>query len=180
MKIEKEKYVNIDYVLKNDQGEIVDSSEGGESLGYIHGVGALIPGLESALEGQAAGAELSVTVTPEDAYGVHKPELVEEVPLQDLQGIQNLHEGMQLQAQTPYGVQTYTVLKISDTQAVMDGNHPLAGQNLHFNVKINSIREATEDELASLSHQCCGGHDHEHEHDGGSCGSGNGGGCGCN
>lgn len=172
MKIEKEKYVNIDYILKNDQGEIIDSTEDGDSMGYIHGVGALIIGLENALEGKTSGAEVSVIIPPESGYGLRNNELIEDVPLSDLEGIQNLHEGMQLQAQTPYGVQIYTVAKISGDTVSMDGNHPLAGENLHFHVKINEVRDATPEELEGSSHSCCGGHHHDddghhHKHEGG-------------
>ena len=165
MKIEKEKYVIIDYVLKNDRGEIIDSSENGNPMGYIHGMGSLIIGLENALEGKTAGSEISVTIPPESAYGLKSEDLIEEVPLQDLQGIQNLHEGMQLQAETHHGVQIYTVTRINENSVTMDGNHPLAGENLHFHVKINEVRNATEEEIANLTHKCCGGHDHhDHEH----------------
>jgi len=172
MKIEKEKYVNIDYILKNDKGDILDSTEGGDSMSYIHGMGALIIGLENELEGKTAGAEISVVIPPEKAYGLRNDELIEEVPLSDLQGIQNLHEGMQLQAQTPHGMMIYTVAKINENTVSMDGNHPLAGQNLHFHVKINEVRQATAEELEGNQHSCCGGHDHDHEH-----GHDHGGGC---
>ena len=183
MKIEKEKYVNIDYVLKDDKGETIDTTEGGDSMSYIHGIGALIIGLENALDGKTSGAEVSVIVPPENGYGLRNDDLMEEVPLSDLQGIENLHEGMQLQAQTPYGVQIYTIAKINEDTVNMDGNHPLAGENLHFHVKINEVRDATPEEIAGTSHSCCGGHGHhdhdhdhqEHEHSGG-CQSGA---CGC-
>lgn len=165
MKIENEKYVNFDYILKNDKGEILDSSEGGDSLGYIHGAGTIIPGLESALEGKEEGNEFAVIINPEDAYGLHMEELIEEVPLSDLQGIPNLQVGMQLQSQSNHGIQIYTVAQINENSVVMDGNHPLAGEKLHFSIKVNEVRQASEDELAELEHQCCGGgHHHDHEH----------------
>lgn len=170
MKIEKDKFVAMDYVLKNDEGNILDSSQGHESFSYIHGSGSIIPGLENSLEGQTAGNELSVTVKPEDAYGEYREELNEEIPLEDLQGIENLQVGMQLQGQGPHGVHIYTVAKINDDSVVMDGNHPLAGKNLHFEVKINEVRDATEEELAALNHSCCGGnHDADHECQHGEC-----------
>ncbi|MDH4261538.1 MAG: peptidylprolyl isomerase [Spirochaetia bacterium] len=164
MKIEKEKYVNIDYILKNDRGEIIDSTEGGDSMSYIHGIGALIIGLENELEGKTSGSEVSVIIPPESAYGLRNEDLIEEVPLSDLQGI-DLKVGMQLQAQTPHGVQIFTISQINSDHAVMDGNHPLAGENLHFHVKINEVRDATAEELEGTKHSCCGGHDHEHEHE---------------
>ncbi|MDH4200286.1 MAG: peptidylprolyl isomerase [Spirochaetia bacterium] len=179
MKIDKEKHVNIDYILKNDKGEILDSSEGGDPLGYIHGVGAIIPGLENALEGKEEGNEFSVSIKPEDAYGLYMEDLIEEVPIEDLQGIPNLQTGMQLQSQSHQGMRIFTVTKINENSVVMDGNHPLAGETLHFSIKVNEVREATEDELAALEHQCCGGGHHEHEHaheHGGGCQSGS---CNC-
>ena len=185
MKIEKTKYVNIDYILKNDKGDILDSTEGSDSLSYIHGMGSLIAGLENALEGQTIGAEISIVIPPESGYGLRREELVEEVPLSDLQGIDNLHEGMQLQASTPHGLQVYTVARITDDSVFMDGNHPLAGENLHFHVKINEVREATPEELMPAASSCCGGGHHHHHEDnhshhghshGGGCQSGS---CGC-
>jgi FKBP-type peptidyl-prolyl cis-trans isomerase SlyD len=165
MKIEKEKYVNIDYVLKDDSGEVIDSTEGGDSMSYIHGMGALIIGLENELEGKTSGAEISVIIPPESAYGLRDDDLLEEVPLADLEGIENIHEGMQLQAQSPHGLRIYTVAQINADSVMMDGNHPLAGENLHFHVKVNEVRDATAEELEGNQHSCGCGHDHDHEHE---------------
>jgi FKBP-type peptidyl-prolyl cis-trans isomerase SlyD len=142
----------------------------------------LILGLEEAMVGRIAGEEFSVTVPPEKGYGVWNEDLVNEVPMSDLEGITNLQVGLQLQAHTPYGIQVFTVKEIKEEGAIMDGNHPLAGQSLHFAVKINEVRDATEEEI-NPAHSCgCGtggGHGHDHEHEKAHGGCGGGGSCGC-
>ncbi len=154
MKIEAKKHVSIEYTLKDDDGKVVDTTEGRAPLGYVHGTKALIAGLEEALEGKASGDELDVTIPPEKAYGMPVPEMIYEVPLEEMGNIENLEAGMQLQAQTPHGVQIFTVTELKDDAVVVDGNHPMAGKSLNFNVKVTEVRDATEEELSARDHQC--------------------------
>jgi len=137
------------YTLKNDSGNVIDSSKEKEPMPFIQGFGNIILGLESALEGMKTGDSCEVSVKPEDAYGVHHPEAIQDIPMKDLQGIDSLMVGMELQSQdeqgNPFIVRVKTINKETVT---VDANHPLAGETLHFSVSIESIREASKDELA--------------------------------
>lgn len=189
MKVAEKHVVSIDYTLKSASGEVLDTTRERDPLLFIQGMGQIIPGLERALDGKVAGESLQVTVDPEDAYGHKNPELVHQVPRSELAEIQDLQVGTMLQANTPGGVQVFTVSEITDEMVMVDGNHPLAGQQLFFDVTITDVREATEEELNPKPHHgggCCGGghHHHEEDHEKGSCcggkGHGHGGGGHCN
>ncbi|MCB1647578.1 MAG: peptidylprolyl isomerase, partial [Pseudomonadales bacterium] len=117
-------------------------------LVYLHGTGALIPGLESELEGKSTGDKLQVSVAPADAYGEANPDLIQEVPREVFQGIENVEVGMQFQTDTQSGPRIITVSKVDGDVITIDGNHPLAGEQLHFSVEIESVREATEEEIS--------------------------------
>lgn len=166
LKVEENRVVTFDYTLKNDAGEIIDSSENDMPLSYIHGSGEIIPGLEAELLGKSVGAKFKATIKPEDAYGLRMDDYIKKIEREKLSHIPNLEVGMQLQAYDEEGMQILTVVEISDNEITLDANHPLAGETLHFDVEIKDIREATEEELEfGLSHGC-----------GDSCGDG----CGCN
>lgn len=148
MKIAANSVVAIHYTLTNEAGETLDSSANSEPLSYLHGNQGLIPGLEAELEGREAGDTFQVAVQPEEAYGRSNEALIQEVPLDALAQIENLTVGMQLQAQGPDGqVQTLLVEKIGDESATLNANHPLADQVLNFDVKVESVREASAEEL---------------------------------
>ena len=143
MKIEKDAVVSMHYTLKNDAGDVIDSSEGKEPLPFLQGHGNIIPGLESALEGSKAGDKLDVTVEPEEGYGLRLQEAIQEIPRTALQDVEDLALGMQLQSQDKDGnAFIVTVTKIEDETITVDANHPLAGETLHFAVTIESIRKA--------------------------------------
>ncbi len=148
MQISENKVVSFHYTLKNDAGEVIDSSEGRDPLTYLHGAGNIISGLEKALEGKDNGEHVEVSVAPEEAYGVRNESLIQSVPRNAFEGVDQIEPGMQFQAQTPAGMQVLTVMKVEGDEVVVDGNHPLAGETLHFSVDIAEIREATEEELA--------------------------------
>ena len=143
MQITKHKVAAIHYTLRDDAGNILDSSEGRDPLYYLHGEGNLIPGMEEGLEGKAAGDKTEIHVAPEKGYGVRNPELVEEVPKKAFGG-QNVEVGMQFE--TNEG-DLITVTKVGPDTVTVDANHPLADQNLHFNVEVLDVRDATQDEL---------------------------------
>ena len=156
MNIENDRVVSIHYTLTDDSGETLDSSQGGDPLNYLHGKGNIIPGLESALAGKEAGAELKVDVPPEQGYGPRQPELIQSVPREAFQGVEKIEPGMQFQTQTPEGnQQIVTVVGVEEASVQIDANHPLAGATLHFDVTVVNVREATAEELA-----------HGHVHDG--------------
>ncbi len=160
MQIAADKVVSIHYTLKDDAGTVLDSSAGGEPLAYIQGHGNLIPGLERALEGKSGGDKLDVSIAPEDGYGKHDTELVQRVPRRALQGAGEIRKGMQFQAQTPQGVRVFTVTAVVGDMVTLDGNHPLADQNLHFSVEVVDVREATTEELEHGHVHGPGGHHH--------------------
>ena len=139
--------VSIRYKLTDDTGEEIDSSSGRDPLSYVHGANGIIPGLEGALTGKSVGDQLQVTVQPEDAYGAVDPKLIDTVPKSAFEGLEDVQPGMQFQAQGPKGeARLITVREVSDEGVTVDANHPLAGQVLHFDVTVEVVREATEEE----------------------------------
>jgi len=147
MQIAQNSVVAFHYTLTNDAGEVLDSSEGRQPLTYLHGAGNIIPGLERQLEGRAAGDKLNVAVSPEEGYGEVQPQLVQEVPRDAFQGVDNVEPGMQFQADTQGGPLMVTVTKVENDTVTVDGNHPLAGQKLNFDVEIATVRAASEEEV---------------------------------
>ena len=160
MKIAHEKVVSIHYTLTNSEGAVLDSSTGSDPLAYLHGFGNIIPGLENALEGREAGERLSVTVDPEQGYGVRDEHLVQAVPRSAFKGVNELAPGMQFQAQGPQGTRLVVVTQVTQDLVTVDANHPLAGQTLHFEVEISEVREATAEELEHGHVHGAGGHHH--------------------
>ena len=160
MSIAQDQVVSIHYTLKNDAGEVLDSSASGEPLTYLHGHGQLIPGLERELAGKNVGDKLAVTIPPADAYGDYDKALVQRVPRRALRGVQQVRVGMQLQAQTEHGARTVTVTQLTGDMVTLDGNHPLAGQSLNFEVEVKDARQATAEELAHGHAHGPGDHHH--------------------
>jgi FKBP-type peptidyl-prolyl cis-trans isomerase SlyD len=160
MPIGTDSVVMIHYTLKDDAGAVLDQSGPGEPLAYLHGHGNIIPGLEKQLTGKNPGDELTVTVPPAEGYGEYSKELVQDVPRRALRGIKDVTTGMRLHAQTAEGTRTVTVTKMIGDMVTLDGNHPLAGQSLHFEVRIEEVRAATEEELAHGHVHGPHGHDH--------------------
>jgi FKBP-type peptidyl-prolyl cis-trans isomerase SlyD len=154
MQIAARKVVHIHYTLKNDAGELLDKSPSEEPLGYLHGGGNIIPGLEDALTGKAAGDALSVEVAPGEGYGERDERLVQDVPRGAFEGIDTIEPGMRFQAESEQGARVITVVSVSEDVVTVDGNHPLAGETLTFDVEVARVRDATEEELA---------HGHVHE-----------------
>lgn len=147
MEIQKGRVVGMHYTLRNEEGEIIDTSDGREPLQFLQGYGNIIPGLESELEGKKLGDALDVVVEPENGYGVRHDQLIQKVPREAFQ-VDDLQVGMQFQAQTEQGPVPIRVVAIEGEEVTIDGNHELAGVRLHFAVSIESVREASEEELA--------------------------------
>ena len=160
MQITQNAVVLIHYTLRDDAGKTLDSSAGSEPLAYLHGAGNLIAGLERELEGKSAGDKLSVKIAPADGYGEYNKSLVQRIPRRALKGISNIRVGMQLHAQTEGGARAVTVTQVVGDMITIDGNHPLAGQNLNFEVEVAEVRAATEEELAHGHVHGPGGHHH--------------------
>jgi len=160
MQIAQDKVVLIHYTLTNDAGETIDSSSGGDPLAYIHGQGNLVPGLEKALEGMQAGDKLNVKVEPAEGYGVRDDKLLQQVPKRQFGGA-NLQPGMQFHAQTSQGhTRVVTVVRIQGDMVTVDGNHPLAGESLNFDVEVTEVRDATPEEREHGHVHGPGGHHH--------------------
>lgn len=160
MQISSGKVVSIDYTLTDDDKRVIDSSEGGEPLTYLHGVGQLIRGLEKELEGKVAGDSLKVKVPPAEGYGERDSAKTQVVPRKAIQGVGELKVGMQLQAGNGHGHQVVTIAKIDGDEITLDANHPLAGATLHFDVAVRDVREATPEELDHGHVHGPGGHHH--------------------
>ncbi len=158
MSIKQDSVVLFNYVLKDDAGSVIDESSPGEPLAYLHGHGNIVPGLERELEGRNTGDKLSVKVAPGDGYGERNKDLVQKVPRRSLKGISNITVGMWLHAQTAQGARAVTVTAVTGDMVTLDGNHPLAGENLNFDIEITDVRDATEEELAHGHVHGPGGH----------------------
>ena len=142
--------VSMHYTLTDADGTVIDSSAGAEPLDYLHGAGNIIPGLESALIGKSEGQEAQVVVQPEDGYGEVVPELIQSVDRSAFEGVDEIEVGMAFHAQSADGqMRQIEVRAIDGDEIIVDGNHPLAGVELHFDVKIVALRAATEEELAA-------------------------------
>jgi FKBP-type peptidyl-prolyl cis-trans isomerase SlyD len=139
--------VTIDYTLTDDDGNVVDTSQGNEPMAYLHGANNIIPGLETALEGKKLGDEFSVTVNPEEGYGERDDSRQQVVP-REMFGEEEIQVGAQFHAASPDGNHiVVTVMNVDGDNITVDGNHPLAGQTLNFDVKVVDIRDATQEEL---------------------------------
>ena len=160
MQIASNSVVTFDYVLKDDDGQLIDASQDGEPLAYLHGVGGIIPGLEKALTGKQVGDELQLSIAPADAYGERDDALRQAVPREQFEGVDDLALGMQFRIETDDAPMVVTVVEINDTAVTIDGNHPLAGMNLNFSVVVRDVREATDEEIAHGHVHGPGGHSH--------------------
>lgn len=158
MQIAENLVASIHYTLKNEAGEVLDSSEGQEPLPFLCGANNIVAGLENALIGKSTGDKLDVTVQPEQGYGEIRAELIQEVDKANFQGIDEIEVGMQFMAEAPWGQQPVTVVQVEENVVLLDGNHPLAGQTLIFSVEVTDVRSATDDEIA---------HGHVHDADSG-------------
>ena len=177
MQIEKNKRVSIDYTLKDENGEILDSSENGTPLEYVHGYGNLIYGLEKELEGKQAGDRFSLSVAPAEAYGEYSQDLVVTLPKSNFESNADITVGMKFEAGSGLHNRVVTVTKVDGDNITVDANHELAGKTLFFDVTVNGVRDASDEEINECIGGCscgscssgCGGSD-------GGCSSGC---CGC-
>jgi FKBP-type peptidyl-prolyl cis-trans isomerase SlyD len=161
MQVEKDKVVSIDYTLTDSQGQVIDSSNGRPPLEYLHGKNNIIPGLERALEGKNEGDAVKVSIAPGEGYGERDANLVQSVPKEMFKGVDNIEVGMQFQAKGPNGApRIVTITKVEGENVMVDGNHPLAGETLNFDVKVMGVREASAEELQHGHVHGPGGHHH--------------------
>jgi len=159
---EKDKVVTFHYLLKNTDGEEMESSKDRDPMSYLHGANNIIRGLEQAMQGHASGDKFSVTVEPEEAYGVRVADNIQRVPLKRLKGLGKISVGQILNLQTNKGPVQVTVVKMGRFNVDVDANHPLAGETLTFEVEITDIRAASEEETKHRHVHGPGGHHHDH------------------
>lgn len=158
---EKDKVVTFHYTLTNAAGEQMETSRESEPMTYLHGANNIITGLEKAMEGHAIQDKFSATLEPEDAYGIRNDNNVQRIPLKRLKGIGKIEVGQILNLQTNQGPVQVTVLKVGRFNVDVDGNHPLAGEQLTFDVEITDIRDASEEETQHGHVHGPGGHQHD-------------------
>lgn len=154
MKIAKNLFVAIEYCLSLDSGEEVDRSRSGNPLNFITGTGQIISGLEKEIMGMEAGDSANITVEPDDAYGSAREDLVHEIPRSQFPADADIKPGVKLQAQSPNGPIMIVIKTVEDDTVTVDLNHPLAGQRLHFDVKIVEVREPSTQELSTEAGGC--------------------------
>jgi FKBP-type peptidyl-prolyl cis-trans isomerase SlyD len=170
MKIAKGNVVGIDYSLHLGDGQVVDASDPGDPLTYLHGEGQIVPGLESALEGLESGAQKQVVVAPAEGYGEHDPRGIQQVPRAAFPPGFEPQVGMELTAEGPNGDPVpFAIREVKPDSITIDLNHPLAGKTLHFDVTVREVRAASAEEIEhGHAHGPDGhghGHEHEHEHE---------------
>jgi len=138
--------VSIHYTLTNDEGEVLDSSIDDDALVYLHGTGNIIPGLENALQGKAVGDKFNVRIEAKDAYGEQNDGMIQVIPRAMFEGIDEIEVGMMFHADVSSGSGEVTIVKIEGDDVTIDGNHPLAGVALTFDVEVVDVRPATKEE----------------------------------
>jgi FKBP-type peptidyl-prolyl cis-trans isomerase SlyD len=159
--IKQNSVVTIHYELKNSEGEVLDSSKDQEPLVYLQGAGNIIVGLEEELVGKKVGDEVAAVIPPEKAYGLPVDALVQTVPREAFgEEIDKVSVGMRFQADTEQGPVPVVVTAMEADTVTVDGNHPLAGQELHFNVSVTEVRDASAEEVEHGHVHGAGGHDH--------------------
>ncbi|MBI3563386.1 MAG: peptidylprolyl isomerase [Gammaproteobacteria bacterium] len=159
MKIAHHTVVALDYVLTDNRGTILDQSQQGEFT-YLHGAHNIIPGLEKALTGKQTGDQFAVVIAPADGYGERDTDLTQTVPMDMFDSPEQVVVGQKFHAQSGQGDPiVVTVLEVQNGQVTIDGNHPLAGLDLHFAVTVVNVREASQEEIAH-GHVHTPGHHH--------------------
>lgn len=147
MIIDNNAAVYLNYTLTDKDGNVLDKSPEGQPLAYLHGHQNIIPGLEKQLEGKSTGDKLTAVVEAAEAYGEYQEQAVQAIPREHFQGVDNIEVGMQFQSQAGDQVMLVTVKEVADDTITVDGNHPLAGKQLTFDVEITEVRTATDEEL---------------------------------
>lgn len=149
--------VSLDYTLRLDNDEIVDTSEGRPPLEYVQGQQQIVPGLEQALYGMQVGEEKQVVVEPAEGYGERDPEANQVVPRDAFQEDAELERGMPIRVSDGGGrTATAFVAEVNPETVKLDFNHPLAGETLHFDVEIAGLREASSADLMGGCGTCGG------------------------
>ncbi|MSN96646.1 peptidylprolyl isomerase [Campylobacter sp. FMV-PI01] len=178
------KAIMMNYELKDsDSGELLETNLDSDPIGFLTGLNQILPKLEEEVLNLSGGSQKVIKISSADGLGEYDPKLVESLPKEQFAGIE-LHEGMELFGESESGETTRVIVKaIGDEEVMIDFNHPFAGRNLEFTVKVVENRDATEEEIKQgfieVPHTCRHGHTHGEDHE--CCGGHHhhGGGCGC-
>ncbi|WOJ94506.1 peptidylprolyl isomerase [Congregibacter variabilis] len=160
MIIERDTVVTFHYTLLSAENEQLETSQGGEPSVYLHGANNIMPGLERSMAGKTEGDVFTVSLEAADAYGERDPQRQQRIPVKHLIHKGRLRPGMVVQVSTEQGQRPATVIKVGKFSADLDTNHPLAGQNLVFDIEIIGVREASSEEVAHRHVHGPGGHQH--------------------
>ncbi len=161
MKITHGMVVAMHYELTDENNDTLDATENGDLFTYLHGHGNIIPGLENGLDGLGVGDKAHIIVHPAQGYGAHDPQARIEMPRSQFPDDADLSPGDRVAIDGPEGEKIFTIIEMTDVNVTLDGNHPLAGMILHFDIEVAEIRPATEEELAH-GHAHSGGDHHHH------------------
>ncbi|WP_348732893.1 peptidylprolyl isomerase [Rheinheimera texasensis] len=160
MIITKDSVVQLHYRVSDASGLIEDSAKG-EPMLYLHGHQNMLPAIEQALEGKAAGDALSLVVEPKDAYGERDDNAIQSIQVKHLKGAKKWAPGMTAVVETEHGPRQVKIVKVGMFKAEVDVNHPLAGKTLTFDLNVVSVRAATAEEIAHGHAHGAGGHHHD-------------------
>jgi FKBP-type peptidyl-prolyl cis-trans isomerase SlyD len=147
MQIANQNVASFHYTLTNDGDDVLDTSEHRGPLAYLHGAGNIVPGLAQVMAGRKVGNRFKVDVAPAQGCGPRRDELVRTLPTSAFKGVETPRQGVQFKGEGPQGQALVTVTAVEGDQVTIDGNHPLAGENLHFAVEVTDVRPATAEEL---------------------------------
>ncbi len=163
--IQPNAHVTLDYELRDEDGDLIDASEGegGEPIRYVHGYGMLVPGLEAALVGLRGGDERDVVVPADSGYGEYDDSLVLEIERARFPDPRAVEVGDEFVAESPDGDEiAMNVVEVHDDRIVVDANHPLAGMTLRYSVRVVDVRPATDAEIERAASDLDEAHEHEH------------------
>jgi FKBP-type peptidyl-prolyl cis-trans isomerase SlyD len=161
MTVARNRVVSIEYTLTGEDGSVLDTSRGDEPISYVHGSGTLVDALEAAMEGKGPSDTVSLTLPPDQAYGVRDDSIVFTLPRAQVGAAEEPEIGMQIMLQGDGDGRVVTVVAMDENEVTVDGNHPLAGLTLTFDVEIIDVREATAEEIEH-GHAHNGDSHHEH------------------
>jgi FKBP-type peptidyl-prolyl cis-trans isomerase SlyD len=147
MQITQHKYVTLEYELRNDQGTLLDRMENKNPFAYVHGTSAILPTLEQALTGKSPGDDVTIRIPSEQAYGERNESLVYTTSVENFSEADNISPGTRVRVRTSSGEQILEITEINDDKVTLDGNHPLAGVNLNFEISVVGVRDCTKEEL---------------------------------
>ena len=149
MRIASNRVATFEFKVTDMAQQVLDSSEESGPYPYLHGMGHLIPGLEMEMEGRSPGDSFSVSIPPNKAYGDRDDTLVQKITRDRFEGMEDLHEGMMVEAHYENETEgrVMTVTRIDEEWVTIDGNHPLAGLTLNFDITVKDVREATPEEI---------------------------------